>query len=336
MERLDDTTDDQPPKDLAATPPVRRGWLLITVLICAVGALALWLWLRAGSGPTAPSPTSLEGVDLRVLELENQVTRLRELQRSNARALEDAASRNRLLRDETLALSQRAALLEENLQSLSQQTQEGRAATALDETELLLNLAQARWYAAGDLAGAQRATEQAVAAMLRVQDPRYLSLRQSLLQESAELKALPRDPVRDGLRRLDALSAKLPELAAPSAAAPTTLSAWERLLSSLIDVRDAGEQRVFDPAGRQIGESALAQEIATARLAIYLRDEAALDESCARIDRWLVQLFADGPLLREQRAALKRLGDEPMQLQAPLFGSSLELLRGLRGGPTSP
>jgi uncharacterized protein HemX len=316
-------------------PRIRSLWLLAVGLVAVIAAVS-FAWWNWRSSKTNPATTSLEGVDLRVLELENQMRRMRELQRSQSRSLDDNASRTRLLRDESLAISQRANLLEENVQQLTQQTQEGRTGTQLDQLELLLSMAKTRWDAAADLSGALQATEQAALSSSRLQDIRYLSVRQSILQEQAELRGLKQDPVRDGVRILDQLSSNLPKLESAAADYKSANSGWERLLASLIDVRDAGDQRVYDPAGKQLGESALAQEIATARMSVYLRDQKALQNACERIDRWLVQLYADGPALRKQRADIQALGKASLQINAPLFGSSLDLLRSLRNGNEKP
>ncbi|MBR7560435.1 hypothetical protein KC218_28205, partial [Mycobacterium tuberculosis] len=60
--------------------------------------------------------------------LEATLDALRRDQRATSQRLQDAAATNRVLRDEMLGLSQRSALLEENLAKLADSANQGRQA----------------------------------------------------------------------------------------------------------------------------------------------------------------------------------------------------------------
>ena len=90
-------------------------------------------------------------------------------------------------------------------------------------------------------------------------------------------------------------------------------------------------------ADRNAGEAALALEIALARTALDRGDEAAFRAGLVRIDSWLRRLYADGPLLRDRRARLKKLGALPLAPDLPMAGSTLAQLRTLqRSQRTAP
>ncbi|MFX5611008.1 hypothetical protein ABTD85_21515, partial [Acinetobacter baumannii] len=65
--------------------------------------------------------------------LEATLDALRRDQRATSQRLQDAATTNRVLRGEMLGLSQRSALLEENLAKLADSANQGRQAVQRDE-----------------------------------------------------------------------------------------------------------------------------------------------------------------------------------------------------------
>src|SRR5690606_26711923 len=150
--------------------------------------------------------------------LEQRLDALRADQRAQVARLQQAEATNRLLRDEVIGFGQRAALVEETLQSLADPERSGAQALRLDEVELLLAQGQQRLLLAGDLDGARRAYALAAQLLEGIADHARLDLRQALAQERAALDALGADPGAIAAGRLEAVAASLP--APPRQAAP--------------------------------------------------------------------------------------------------------------------
>lgn len=322
------------------SPPARRpfgalGWLLLLLVIAALGAGGWYAWRAMRAEAPAGPDLSPEALDARLLDAEQAVVTLRRTQQGLDQRLTDTTARTGLLRDEVLGVGQRAAILEDSLRELSLQAQEGREALRLDEAELLLSLAQARLDVAGDLPGAIRATAMAREALEPLTDPQFISLRQTLGQELAALRALPADPRSLAAGELDALQASLPRLASRAPGAPPatgTGSGWQRLLDAIVQVRPSSTQDLISPADRATGEAALGLELALARIALDRRDEAGFRAALVRIDQWLQRLYAEDATLRERRERLATLGALALKPDLPLSGSGLQQLRDLRRG----
>jgi uroporphyrin-3 C-methyltransferase len=235
-----------------------------------------------------------------------------------------------------LGVGQRAALLEDSVRELSSSKRDAAQSLRLDEAELLLTMASERLQLAGDMNGAIRATALADGVLSSMRDPALLNLRQTLAQELAAMRALPKDPRVDAAGELNALEAMLPQLAASGPARPASSDAApsgsgvQRLLDALVQIRPSGEQDLLSPADRSAGEAALLLEIALARTALDRGDQAAFRASVQRMDSWLRRLYADGPLLRERRARLQKLSTLPLTVDLPIAGSTLQQLRELQ------
>jgi uroporphyrin-3 C-methyltransferase len=321
--------------------PTRRlpGALWVLLLIAALlAALFGWrTWTRAHAPPArAEADLSVEALDARLLEVESAQDAARRTASAQEQRLVDTRARTGLLRDEVLALTQRASLLEDSVREAGQGSRDGVAALRLDEVELLLTIAQQRLQLAGDLAGAIRASELASGVLATQKDPALIDLRQTLDQEIAALKALPPAPRVSADGELDALEAVLPRLggqdalgAGRAADAPEG-AGWRRLLDSLVQVRRSGDQDLLSPTDRQAGGAALALEISLARSALANGDESGFRRALARIDGWLQRLYPDGPLLRERRARLARLRALELRYDLPIAGTALRQLQALQ------
>ncbi len=160
-------------------------WLLALVLL-GLAAWRGWAWWQQRHGDA----DRMAALEQRVTALEQRNEALRRDLRAQAQRIADAAGTNRVLRDEVLALSQRGALIEENVAKLADSTRHAPQSLRLDEVELLLSQAQQRLSLAGDLEGARRAYALADGALRGVDDPRLLNLRQTLAQERETLDAL--------------------------------------------------------------------------------------------------------------------------------------------------
>ncbi len=310
------------------------GWLLLLAVLAAggYGAWRAWhLWFPVAQEGPDLSP---EALDARLLDAEQTVTTLRRTQQGLDQRLTDTTARTGLLRDEVLGVGQRAAILEDSLRELSAQAGEGREALRLDEAELLLSLAQARLGIAGDLAGAIRATTLAREVLEPMTDPQFISLRQTLGQELAALRALPADPRTQAAGELDALEALLPRLASRAPGAPAAASGqrpgWQRLMDAVVQVRSSSSQDLISPSDRATGEAALGLDLALARTALDRRDEAAFRASLQRVDLWLQRLYAEDAALRERRERLAELRTLALVPDLPMQGASLQQLRDLR------
>lgn len=315
----------------------RFWWGLLLLLALLTGGL-LWK-TRIPQTITAETTLDLspEALDSRLLQAEAALASLQRTQATLSQRLTDTRARTNLLRDEVLGVTQRSALLEDSLRELSNSRHPGEMALRLDETELLLTLAQERLLLAHDLAGALRATELADGTLSSLNDPTLINLRQTLAQELSALRSLPKAPQAIADEELNQLEAQLPQLSVGVLTQPTKPnkpltqnSGFQRLLNALIQVRPSGEQDLLSPADRNAGEAALSLEIALARTALDRHDQAAFQQSIKRMDQWLQRLYADSPLLRERRARLKKIAVLTLNYRPPLAGSTLEELRSLQ------
>lgn len=323
------------------SPPSGRafgalGWLLLFAVLAA-GGYGVWRgWLALRPSMAEGPDLSPEALDARLLAAEQSLVSLRRTHQGLDQRLTDTTARTGLLRDEVLGVGQRAAILEDSLRDLSAQASEGREALRLDEVELLLSLAQARLAVAGDLDGAVRATTLARDTLELLTGPQYISLRQTLGQELAALRALPADPRLQAVAELDALQLALPALASRAPGAPslpvTAGSTWQRLLDSMVQVRPSSAQDLIAPADRASGEAALELELALARSALDRRDQAGFRAGLGRMDAWLQRLYAEDEALLERRQRLAALSTLALAPELPLQGASLQQLRDLRRG----
>lgn len=331
-----DTEHDDPsesPRHRGAGP---LAWLLVVALLVLAAGGGWWWWNQRLAANEAGPDLSPEALDARLLQSEQAVASLRRNQQSIEQRVGDTQARTGLLREEVLGLGQRAAILEDSLREMSSQAAEGAQALRLDEVELLLGLAQARLGVAGDIDGAIRSLVLAQQALAAMTDPQFISVRQTLAQEIAALRALPADPRDEAAGELDALEATLPRLSSRAPGAPPAsadgASRWQRILDALVQVRPSSSQDLISPADRATGEATLSLELALARTALERRDEAAFRASLQRIDQWLQRLYADDALLRERRERLQALAGRPLSPALPDAGAALQQLRTLRRG----
>lgn len=340
------TVSDSPAPSEASTPSAKPprarlgAAILLAVAALSAGGLTTWYfapgvgqWLRGGE--VDPAEQRVEQAVARIDGLAREVESLREAQRQLERRVSDNATRQRVLSEELLGLGERAALLEEGLAQRGTVAPVAPTASSLrlDEVEVLLSVALQRLQLADDQAGALRAYRLAGDLLGALSDPRYFNLRQVLAQEEAALRAMPADPRQVALGELDALEASLtalPEaLPAPGDTADGRLA---RLLSRLVEVRPSEQADVLAPRERALARTALGMDMAMARAAAERRDPEAFGRALGRIDTWLLALYADGPALAERRARLAALRGQPLALDLPVLGSTLDQLRQIRGG----
>lgn len=314
-----------PPDD---TPAPRRsrgvfGWVLLALV--ALGGYAGWRQWRAHEA--ADANEAQQQVDA----LSERLNAMRNEQRSHSRRLQQADSLNRVLRDELDGITQRAALLEDSVNKLADPDRHGAQALRLDETEMLLVLGSERLQIAGDLDGARRAYALAAGVLDGIDDPAYLSLRQTLLQERTALDALGADPRVKAIARLDAFAQ---DVAAPArqAASPRDLHTpwWQRAFGNLLQVQPTNRAVAVQSADRAAALAGLQLEISLARAAAERRDEAGYRDALRRADSWLQRLLPDSDALARQRSGLQAIAAMPLSPAVPTLGSTLQQLRQLR------
>lgn len=310
-------------------------WVLLAIATLLAALFGWKTWSQQDEREIETVDLSNEALDARLLQVESQQETARRAQEAQEQRLVDTRARNGLLRDEVLALTQRASLIEDSVRDAG--SRDGVAALRLDEAELLLTIAQQRLQLSGDLAGAVRASELADGVLSTQRDPALVDLRQTLAQELAALRALPASPRAAAAGELDALEAMLPRLESRDALDAGRVredaakrSATQRLLDSLVQVRRTGGQDLLSPDDREAGAASLALEIALARMALAGGDQVAFRHALARIDGWLRRLYPDGPGLRERRARLARLGKLELGYSLPIAGASLKQLQALQ------
>lgn len=264
--------------------------------------------------------------------LDVKVDALRATQRAQAQRLQQAEATNRVLRDELLGIGQRAGLMEDSLSRLADPDRTGAQSLRLDEIELVLGIGQQRLQLAHDLDGARRALALAAPLLAGIDDPAYLSLRQTLGQEQAALDALGADPrVRAGVL-LDQLDAGLRVVPATAPTSPLLAPWYQRLLARMVRVQPTAGAALHERADREAALAAAQIEVSLARAAIERRDQAGLVSALARIEAWQQRLFAGSPRIGAQRHLIGALRTLPLKADPPLAGSTLQQLRALRGG----
>lgn len=322
------------PADPIATPPPSRarfgGTLLLSLLLLLVlGAGGGYGWRQWQAHEMQAQVAVEQQRDALVLRIDT----LRQGQRAQAERLQQAETTNRVLRDELLGLSQRAAVLEDSVSKLADPDRHGAQALRMDQVELLLAIGQQRLRLDGDVDGALRALALAAPLLADIDDPAYLNLRQTLAQEQAALEALGADPRVRAETLLERLVGNVPANAPAMTTPPTPQTDWvARLLGRFVHVQPTASAGLRQGADRDAALAALQVEASLARAAIERRDDAGLGRALARIDAGLQRLLAGSAQLRERQQLLAQLRGIALQPSSPLAGSTLAQLRALRGG----
>jgi len=315
-----------------------RGNLILTMIVLIallVGGWKLREWWRVQHPLSA-----IEGVQTASSDIDATFDSIRREQHSLAQRLADGSRTNKVLRDEVLGLSERSALLEESVARIAGPRAQGQQALQLDETDLLLTIGQQQLQLAGDLPSALHAYALADATLAASADPNLLDLRQTLAQEIAALRALPPDPRASLGGRLDAFEAgldALPLMVIEQPARDPHAPLFDRVLGNMVSVQRSDTRDLLSPAAREAGVTALRLEFTVARLALERRDERAFAASLARVDGWLPRLLPPGAALQQRRQQLAALKDQPLRIELPVLGTSLDALRRLRDAhPPAP
>lgn len=308
----------------SAAPSIRRArwpWLLVFALLAALVWTA-WQWRERDLQAQAQLIDSTRRLDA----LEQRLHLLRRDQRAQRERLQHADATNRVLRDELLGISQRAALLEDSLARLAESGRDSAQSLRLDEAELLLSLGAQRLRIAGDLDGARRAYALAADVVDGLADPEFVSLRQTLAQERAALDASGVEPRARVLAQLAALGDGLiADAPARERRSEQVQPWWRRAFGRLIDVRRS-DDAIVPPGERAAAEAALQLELTLARAAAERRDTAGFRAALRRAQNLLERLWPASPAL----ARLRTLATTELSPELPTLGSTLLQLRQLR------
>jgi uroporphyrin-3 C-methyltransferase len=305
-----------------------RGAFVLSLLVLAGLAFAGWRgWQSWAARDAAMRRTFAEQADA----LGARLDALRGEQRAQGLRLQQDEATNRVLREELIGLGQRSALVEQAVEKLADPDRHGAQALFLDETALLLATGQQRLQLAGDLDGARRAYAIAAALLERVDDPKLLDLRQTLVQERNALDALGADPRATALRRLWAFSAALPPAASDATpVGDANAPWWQRVLARVVRVQPSDRAIATDPADRRVARAGLELELGLARAAAERRDAVAWREALDRTGLWLHRLWPESPQRRAIDARLRALRALPLAPSIPVLGSTLQQLQALR------
>jgi len=305
-----------------------RGAFVLSLLVLAALGFAGWRgWQAWSARDAAMRRTFAEQADA----LGARLDALRGEQRAQGLRLQQDEATNRMLREELIGLGQRSALVEQTVEKLADPDRHGAQALFLDETALLLATGQQRLQLAGDLDDARRAYAIAATLLERVDDPRLLDLRQTLLQERNALDALGADPRATALRELAAFSASLPSAARDAVPAGDADSTWwQRVLARVVRVQPSDRAIATDPVDRRVARAGLELELGLARAAAERRDAVAWREALDRTGLWLQRLWPESPQRRAIEARLRALRALPLAPSIPVLGSTLQQLQALR------
>ncbi len=306
------------------------------IVLIVLATAAIWFGHRQWQARAAEAAEARAAAAQQLAALQRSVDALRRDQRANARAIQDAAATNRVLRDEILGLGQRNALLEANLAQLADSSRSNVPSLRREEAELLLSQAQQRLEFAGDVEGARRLYALAAGALESIDLPGYLDLRQALMQERNALDAL-------GPGIVPALDAKLLQFADALQQLPDQAPAngdagpwWHQLLSPLVQIRPTQGDVLVSRSERIAAQDSLQVELSLARAALARGDSGSYRRALTRVDGWLLRLWPDSPARRQHRAELDALRDTELKPTLPELGSTLQQLRAMRDGRTSP
>jgi len=327
-------SEPPPAPPIASSPPAGR--TPIVLLMLAVAALALYAVWRV-SVPVDAQRDADAAERARLGRLVETLTRSSEQARRDTDTLrarlDDGARVNDSLREQLLALGERARLVEDAVASLADRRLSGHDAMLLNEAEMLLVLGAQRYTLFHDAPGSADAYRLADTALAAIDDAAFSTVRQSI---SAEIEALGASG--DGTAALGDL-AQLRRGAAQFPAVERTLppaapeSGWTRVFAPFVRVHHGDDAAAVAPLhAATLARALFALDLRDAEAAVLAHDDARFRAALA--DARSV-LNADFDAMAEPVAAALTTIDSLAALQlspAPpaMFGAALRELRNLR------
>lgn len=320
-----------------------RAWLWAALAGGSLVMLVAWIWLQQTSLRELEQSRNewraeADALGARADAMHRQLETLRNDYKALDDRLKDLGQTHRVMRDELLASSERAASIEDAVARLSDERMRGDLMLRLNEVESLLLAGGQRLRLAQDLDGAKLAYSMAAQVLDSVDDPLYASLREPLASERALLDSVATDPVIDIRHRLQQVLSQLEPLPlrdrGGSDAAVLGEDTWlGKTLSKVLTVRrlDAASLRVprdAQPAARLL----LTQQIERAISAAERRDEATFRDALAAAAALSDALFDPVDAgVQAVIAELDALSQQGLAWSLPSLGTSLTELRALRG-----
>ena len=329
----------------AVPPPLERrrrggfGWLVLLILLALGAAGAWWLWQMqqaASQDASTHWQQARAELDGRLAQSETALAQLERGQKANADRLDAANATNRVLREELLAMGERAALLEDAVARLADPRMRGETVLRLNEAEFLLLLGAERLRLFGDPASAVQAFSLAEASLGSLDDPSLATLRQTLAQEMIELRSVPPDPRPQLRAELAALANALATLPASRSGEIVATDARDsrlaRILSQLVTVRRVAERdAVLGPVQRDAALAVLRLQIELAQTALARPDAEAYRDALDQVAAASERLFdRNDTTAANYFATLDRVRNAELVPTLPALGATLQELRGLR------
>jgi uroporphyrin-III C-methyltransferase len=244
----------------------------------------------------------------------------------------DAQKVNALLREQSLALTERLSLVEDALANMSRGMAPAASTLKLDEADYLMSLAQIRLELFNDVDHAQRAMELADSQLAGVNDPKLARIRQTIAIELDALRAVPRIDAAGISAKLTALRIQIDKLPVQIGETGSDGGRVARLLDRYLVVRREGE--VMPVVGRSAWavREGLKIEIERAQLALERRESDTYDAALQTADSLAKQalLIADLAVTRFF-TELDSVRSHRINVQMPSLGAALIELRSSRG-----
>ena len=332
-------TEEPTPRAPQVSPQRRaRGgfsWL-IALLALIVAGFALWRVHGIEQGRAGAEQSLRNQLEERIDGLVRKSDqRKRDLDTLRSR-IADADGINRSVREELLSLGERSRHLEDAVANLAEQRLSGRDALARNEAEFLLQLAQERLALFHDVPAAITAYDLADSALAAVEDPAFVSVRDSLHTERNALEASQPLQTQAGIAALERVRASLATLPTPAAAVAettmsnATLSRVQQFVARFVHISHGDETSV---AGRDIGltRALAAMDIRDAEAALLARDTDSYRNALARTRARVVASFdVDAAPTKATLAEIDRLAGATLAPAIPELGNALKELRNLR------
>jgi uroporphyrin-III C-methyltransferase len=300
----------------AAAPRRLKSWALALAAIMLV-AIALFILVKPNGTALIDTPARIDsaGAD-RLSNLETK--------------LNDALQVNRVLREQSLALQQRLALVEQSLVSVQRGVTPSTDALKRDEASYLLTLAQTRLSVFYDPKSALSALQQADQLLSSMTDPRLTQVRQTLAIEIAAVQAAPVFDIGNLQSALQQLVKDLPNVPVVLDPESNERSRLRRLLDRYLVVRREGDAMPVIGGSSWAVRESITIELERAQLALEKHDSStwqrALNTALSVAEKSLAQESAQGVSFM---SALQSLRANELLPNPPTIGGALRELQRL-------
>jgi uroporphyrin-III C-methyltransferase len=324
--RSDSNASSAPPNRAQSyTPRGFKSWLaaIAALILLGFSGYALLKPLFNPAGPADPNtPATSTTATPQNSDIESLKARFSDAQKVNA-----------LLREQSLALTQRLSLVEDALQNMSRGMAPAASTLKLDEADFLMSLAQIRLDLFNDVEHAQRAMELADSQLAGVNDPKLARIRQTIAIELDALRAVPRIDAAGISTKLTALRIQIDKLPVQIGETGSGGGRIARLLDRYLVVRREGEAMPVVGRSAWAVREGLKIEIERAQLALERRASGTFDDALQTADTLAKQaLQADDAQVMAFFAELNNVRSNRINAQMPNLGAALTELRSVRGG----